>query len=514
MQFPGFETIDTEVGAYAKVYKVRNNDYGYIRAMKVLLGTIPKEGEQEEKSYKNFLRECRTLFQLGNGSHPNIVHIYGIQRVNNRLVIETDWVNGLPLASSLVDDAGQSRYVELHEVMRLLHDIGSALEYCHNEHYRYSMTGSEPGVKTDQKTGRWVIDESTRARLEHDYQVIHNDIHTGNIIRRIDGTYVLIDFGLSIDADAPKLTVSRVNKGALEFRPPEKWSAPNSLTTTSDIYSFGCALYFFLTGRVPFPEDRNDEQAELHLMEAHKNAPVPSIAQARQTFFERTHPGATYTKDYPDWLESLILKCLEKSPENRFQDGRELMRYVKEHLGDFKSLVEDSMRRDGLVGSSRKTPSTDEPAAAQQAEETVEVPAQPDLALLAANSQLKASLEDAQNKLQTAKESNKRLALQLQQAQYAASQRRNKGKGLWALVLAGGLFIVAASLFIQLNRSTRQVSAANEQLEYATTQARQLRQERDSLNNLLQRRMLPAQQHKSSAESPTPRRKVVKIKRK
>lgn len=513
MEFEGFETLDSEPGSFAKVFKVWNKDYGYIRAMKVLNGTIPEEGEQEEKSYKNFLRECRTLFQLGNGSHPNIVHIYGIRRVNNRLVIETDWVNGIPLDSCVEDDAGKARYVELHEVMRLLHDIGSALEYCHNEHYRYSMTGSEEGVKTDQKTGKWVMDESTRARLEHDYQVIHNDIHTRNIIRRIDGTYVLIDFGQAIDADAPKLTVSRVNKGALEFRPPEKWSAPNSLTTTSDIYSFGCALYFFLTGGFPFPKDENDTQAELHLMEAHQKAPVPSIAEARQKFFKDTHSeGATYTKDYPDWLEKLILKCLEKSPENRFQDGRELMRYVKEHLGDSKSLVEAIMLRE--VGSSRKTPSTDEPVAAQQAKETVEVPAQPDPALLAENSRLKASLEDAQNKLQTAEESNKRLALQLQQAQYAASQRRKKGKGLWALVLAGGLFMVAASLFILLNRSTRQVSAANKQLEYATTQARQLRQERDSLNNLLHQRRLPAQQHKSSAKSPTPRRKVVKIKRK
>ncbi|MDE5638956.1 MAG: hypothetical protein K2I47_04075, partial [Odoribacter sp.] len=50
--------------------------------------------------------------------------------------------------------------------------------------------------------------------------------------------------------------------------------------------------------------------------------------------FERTHPGADYVQDYPQWLEEVIMKCLAKKPEDRFWNGKELFSYVKEHISD------------------------------------------------------------------------------------------------------------------------------------------------------------------------------------
>lgn len=61
-------------GAYAKVFKVKHKELGYVRAMRVLNATIAYG--VEDPTYRKFLDECRLLLRLNNGNHPNIVHIY------------------------------------------------------------------------------------------------------------------------------------------------------------------------------------------------------------------------------------------------------------------------------------------------------------------------------------------------------------------------------------------------------------------------------------------------------
>lgn len=56
-----------------------------------------------------------------------------------------------------------------------------------------------------------------------------------------------------------------------------------------------------------------------------------TIFNCRKAAFEAAHPGQTYIKDYPDWLEALILKCLEKNTADRFQSGKDLMKFVEEN---------------------------------------------------------------------------------------------------------------------------------------------------------------------------------------
>lgn len=59
-------------GGFAKVYKVRHNTLGYIRAIRVLNEPVTDENS---RTYQKFLRECIVLLRLGNGSQPNIVHM-------------------------------------------------------------------------------------------------------------------------------------------------------------------------------------------------------------------------------------------------------------------------------------------------------------------------------------------------------------------------------------------------------------------------------------------------------
>lgn len=331
-------------GGYATVYKVRHNNLGYIRAIRVL-NAIIAHGETD-KTYQKFLEECKLLLRLGNGNHPNIVHIYQPLLKAQRAIVEMDFVDGKDLYHYLED---KHSFVDIKDVLRLLSDIGSALAYCHEDIYKFCMDKDEDNLQDDPEDGRKVLlDNKTKQRLINKYRVIHNDIHSGNIIRREDGSYVLLDFGLAIEGDSV-VRSSRRKNGAPEFKAPEKWENDSILTTQSDIYSFGVVLYEYLAGRVPFLFDKknsNPVEAEYLLGKAHKEQQPASIFDLRKTAFEHSHPGETYEKDYPEWLEMLIMKCLSKSTKDRFKNGKELYSFVLEYTNNEADTQIEDLRRE------------------------------------------------------------------------------------------------------------------------------------------------------------------------
>lgn len=331
-------------GGYATVYKVRHNNLGYIRAIRVL-NAIIAHGETD-KTYQKFLEECRLLLRLGNGNHPNIVHIYQPLLKAQRAIVEMDFVDGKDLYHYLEE---KHSFVEIKDVLRLLSDIGSALSYCHEDIYKFCMDKDEDNLQDDPEDGRKVLlDNKTKQRLINKYRVIHNDIHSGNIIRREDGSYVLLDFGLAIEGDSV-VRSSRRKNGAPEFKAPEKWENDSILTTQSDIYSFGVVLYEYLAGRVPFLFDKknsNPVEAEYLLGKAHKEQQPASIFDLRKAAFEHSHPGETYEKDYPEWLEMLIMKCLSKSTKDRFKNGKELYSFVLEYTNNEADTQIEDLRRE------------------------------------------------------------------------------------------------------------------------------------------------------------------------
>ena len=329
-------------GGYATVYKVRHNNLGYIRAIRVL-NAIIAHGETD-KTYQKFLEECKLLLRLGNGNHPNIVHIYQPLLKAQRAIVEMDFVDGKDLYHYLEE---KHSFVEIKDVLRLLSDIGSALSYCHEDIYKFCMDKDEDNLQDDPEDGRKVLlDNKTKQRLINKYRVIHNDIHSGNIIRREDGSYVLLDFGLAIEGDSV-VRSSRRKNGAPEFKAPEKWENDSILTTQSDIYSFGVVLYEYLAGRVPFLFDKknsNPVEAEYLLGKAHKEQQPASIFDLRKAAFE--HPGEIYEKDYPEWLEVLIMKCLSKSTKDRFRNGKELYSFVLEYTNNEADTQIEDLRRE------------------------------------------------------------------------------------------------------------------------------------------------------------------------
>jgi len=339
-------------GSFATIWKVRHIKFGYVRAIKVSNEMVEDENDP---AYQSFLNECKVLLKIGNGSHPNIVHIYQPRLVDNRAVVEMDYVEGETIDKYL----SRVKFISIDEFHRFFEEIVGALAYCHHDIFRFLMDPNVDDLVTDPNDGqKYIIDEATEQRLVAKYGVTHNDIHSNNVMRRsYDGNFILLDFGLAIQ-DGKAVKSSSRRGGALEYMSPEKFEDSSVITTQSDIYSLGVLLYEMLAGRVPFQMDparfsSNPTAASYEMMNAHKTAIPPAIEPLRRDAFEAANPGKTYVKDYPDWLEDLINRCLEKNPAERFADAKAL-------LDAYKGLKKDETAKASFIPNSIKaTPTAD-----------------------------------------------------------------------------------------------------------------------------------------------------------
>ncbi len=147
-------------------------------------------------------------------------------------------------------------------------------------------------------------------REAHGIGLIHRDIKPSNVIvcqrGAIPDVAKLLDFGLVhsmvLDGQDEKLTVLGTIVGSPPFMSPEQAAGTDKVDSRSDIYSLGAVAYFLLTGQAPFVRD-----TAMKMLMAHAYEPVKPLRDAKA--------------DIPLDLEQVILRCLEKDPNNRFQDA-------------------------------------------------------------------------------------------------------------------------------------------------------------------------------------------------
>ncbi len=143
----------------------------------------------------------------------------------------------------------------------------------------------------------------------HSQGLVHRDIKPSNVIICKQGgvhdVVKLLDFGLvgtlRSDPDATKLTGEGITIGTPQFMSPEQARGDDVIDARSDIYSLGGVMYFLLAGRPPF-----EDSSPLRVVLAHLEAPVPSLRKN--------------CPEVPEDLEQVVMRCLEKEPENRFPD--------------------------------------------------------------------------------------------------------------------------------------------------------------------------------------------------
>jgi eukaryotic-like serine/threonine-protein kinase len=174
----------------------------------------------------------------------------------------------------------------------------------------------------------------------HKKNIIHRDLKPGNILVTPSGIKVL-DFGLAkisggaVGMDEATLTNALTGKGeilgTLNYMSPEQLQGREA-GVESDIFSFGLVLYEMLTGKRAF-----DGSSPASVIAAILERPAPSIAHIA-----------------PPSLDRLLRRCLEKNPENRWQNvrdlGAELEWITKTPDSASEPATRPQARRGGVVG--------------------------------------------------------------------------------------------------------------------------------------------------------------------
>ncbi|MGC6448826.1 MAG: serine/threonine-protein kinase [Rubripirellula sp.] len=260
-------TIEAELGSggMGEVYRALDQKLGRRVALKIL----PKAMGNDSVLRARFMQEARTASAL---THPHVCVIYEIgESTDHQPYIAMELIEGRSL-----DQVIQEASLELDSILEIAIQVSDALAAA------------------------------------HDAKIVHRDIKSSNIMVNHRGHAKVLDFGLAKrqpeldDATHDELAKTRQGQilGTPRYMSPEQ-AFGKAADHRSDIFSFGVVLYEMATGHLPFQAERLGEM-------------IDQIVNSSPLVPTRHRP------DLPTEVERIILKCLRKSPNERFQSASEL----------------------------------------------------------------------------------------------------------------------------------------------------------------------------------------------
>ena len=263
-------------GGMGEVYRARDSRLGRDVAIKVL----PADRVADEGRRRRFVQEAQAASSL---NHPHIVTIYEIDTVGDHDFIVMEYMSGKSV-DALIPRHG----MRLSEALRISIPVADALAAAH-------------------------------AR-----GIIHRDLKPANVMVGTDGAVKVLDFGLAKlvgageDSNGETATVTTpavlsapgTVAGTAAYMAPEQ-ATGGEVDARSDIFSFGTMLYEMVTGVRAFPGTSTADT-------------LSAVIRAQPK------PPSTIVRDLPSDLEKVILRCLRKDPQRRFQ-----------HIGDVKVALQE-----------------------------------------------------------------------------------------------------------------------------------------------------------------------------
>ena len=252
-------------GGMGEVYRATDTNLKRQVAIKVLSASVATDADRLAR----FQREAEVLAAL---NHPNIAHIFGVEKAGGTFALAMELVEGPTLADRIARGA-----VPLDEAIPIAKQIADALESAHEQH------------------------------------IIHRDLKPANIKLRDDGTVKVLDFGLAkaLDQDprhenagsrqavtvtSPAVTAAGIILGTAAYMAPEQ-AKGRSVDARADIWAFGCVLFEMLAGRAPFAGE--------------------SVVDILSTVIQRDPDWSALPAHTPAALRRLLRRCLEKDPKRR-----------------------------------------------------------------------------------------------------------------------------------------------------------------------------------------------------
>lgn len=264
-------------GGMGVVYLARQLSLARDVALKVLAPEAGLDGDR-------ILRFQREASLLGRISHPHIVKVFLVGEEAGRHFLAMEYVEGTDLDRVLQQRAA------------------GALDELPQEFREDFLRAS---VRAARDTARAL-------GAAHDKGIVHRDVKPSNILITAGGRVLLADFGLARDLGANALTRTGDAMGTPYYMSPERFGSRDP-TPTADVYALGAVLYECIAGRRPF-----DEETPEALMAA--------ILEREPITPRQLERGCD--RD----LETIVLKCLEKNPAQRYPDGTSLARDLTRYL--------------------------------------------------------------------------------------------------------------------------------------------------------------------------------------
>jgi serine/threonine-protein kinase len=260
-------------GGFGTVYVAEHRTLKRKAAVKVMHADCA----QSKEMVGRFLREAQAVVQL---SHPNIVQVFDFGELENG---RPYYVMELLEGESLREYVQRSGALSCGEVLEILEPLANALNAAH-----------EAGI-------------------------IHRDVKASNVmvVRKQDQMVVkLLDFGVAKLLDPGPgeagLTTAGRRIGTPYAMAPEQITCM-PVDRRTDVYALGVLLFHALTGRPPFLPTERLEMDRLHLL-----APPPKPSQF-----------ASVTKE----LDAVVLRCLEKRKEGRYDSALEVLQAFRAAVG-------------------------------------------------------------------------------------------------------------------------------------------------------------------------------------
>lgn len=276
--FGGYELLEEIArGGMGVVYRARQTRLDRIVAVKMILA-----GEfASADGIRRFMTEAQAAANL---DHPHIVPIYEVGEYEGRHFYSMGYVEGQSLAKLLAHGPLPPR-----EAAELMCQIAEAVQYAHNKGV----------IHRDLKPGNVLMECGDSSPLLD----IWSDNPKAVTSPR---TPKLTDFGLAkrVERDSELTSTGQV-LGTPSYMPPEQARGEATIGPPADIYSLGAILYCLLTGRPPF-----------------QTASV--METLKQVLESDPLPPRQFNPDIPRDLETITLKCLEKTPDRRYRTAQDL----------------------------------------------------------------------------------------------------------------------------------------------------------------------------------------------
>lgn len=224
--------------------------------------------EGEEDFVSMFLDEARLAARI---RHPNCVPTLDVEDQDG-LYLVMEYVEGDRLLGLLKHAARRGERVPIGIVLR------TSVEACAGLHAAHELTDDDGSA----------------------LNLVHRDISPQNILVGIDGVTKITDFGIAKAESRLTQTRDGQLKGKIAYMAPEQTRrASHQIDRRVDIFAMGIIVWEMLTGRRLFRGE-----SDVEILNALVNEPIPSIR--------------SFVPEVPDELEAVVMKALEREPEDRY----------------------------------------------------------------------------------------------------------------------------------------------------------------------------------------------------